>query len=895
MVKGAKSMILFLLFFMGLANVFPQAKTSTKGEVTWVWWEGENVVSTNFPPPERNPFAPQNLKEAEVLSEGRWIGVTGDYGGKTMFAEYVVKVPKTEDYHFYIRKFWKHGPFRWRFDEGEWHYITREVSLLDEEQLRLFVVANWIYAGKVRLSAGEHKLRLELTGKEGAACFDCFLLISQLWLPKGKLKPNETPPPADEPEWFAFDPSMDEFKSSPIDLRFLNEKWAGEKGFIWVKGDSFVHSKTGEVVRFWGVNAGPDIVRLPKLYVDYLARLLAKHGVNIVRVHGSIWRSDNFREVDKDYLDQLFYFISAMKKEGIYTEISLYFPLWLQLSERDGFAGYKGNNPFALLFFNPDFQAIYRNWLRTLLTTPNPYTKIPLKDEPALALLELVNEDSFLFWTFNYDNIPAPQMAQLEREFGEWVEQKYGSLENALKAWNGRRHERDNLAEKRLGFIHLWNIFNERDQRCQDTATFLTLRQKRFFEETISFLKKDIGLKSLIVCSNWITADETRLGPLDKWSNTVGDVMDRHGYFGGPHEGEGAGWSIRVGHRYDDRCALLEPRDRNFSLPLLDITYNNKPSIISEVNWTPPNRFRADFPILFASYGNLQGSDGVFFFALSGFHWDRTQGKFAIQTPTVMGQFPVSALMYRKGLLKTAPIVVEANLKLSDLFALKGAPVRSPVNLDELRKKDIPPDKAVSVEGVGSIDPLSFLVGRVAMNFTENDSSLKMMNLAQFIDREKGMVKSATGELLWDFQRGILTINAPKVQGVVGFLNRAGGVRLGDVTIESPLEYGAILLVSLDDQPIRTSRKLLLQVMSEEQNKGWSAPGEGVREIKSIGTPPIMVRKLAGTVQILRSDASRLKVVALDENGYPLKEMGNAERISLQPKVVYYLVSLGGR
>lgn len=861
-------------------------------ETVWVWWEGEDAVATNFPPPERNPFAPQNQDESAVLSGGKWLGITGDYGGKTIFAEYDVKVPQTADYHFYIRKFWKHGLFRWRFDDGEWHYIGRDISLLDEEQLRLFVVANWIYAGQVHLTAGEHKFRIELTDKEGAACFDCFLLINKLWLPQGKLKPNEAPPPADEPQWFAFSPPMDDFKSSPIDLRFLNEKFAGEKGYVRVKGDSFIHSKTGEEIRFWGVNAGPDIVRLPKPYIDYLARYLAKYGVNIVRVHGPIWKAGNFREVDEDYLDQLCYFISAMKREGIYTEISLYFPLWLNLTENDGFPGYKGQNPFALLFFNPDFQKIYRGWLRTLLTKVNPYTKVALKDEPALALLELVNEDSYLFWTFNYDNIPASQMAILEREFADWVEKKYGSLERAMEAWKGRKHERDNLAEKRLGFIHLWNIFNERDQRCQDTATFLTLHQRKFFEDTARFLKEEIGFKGLIVCSNWITADEVHLGPLDKWSNTVGDVMDRHGYFGGPHEGEGAGWSIRVGHRYDDLCALLTPQRKDFSLPIMDITYDGKPSIISEVNWTPPNRYRADFPLLFSFYTSLQGGDGVFFFALNGPTWQGSITKFAIQTPTVFGQFPASALIYRKGLLKTAPTVVEADLKLSDLFALKGAPVRSPLNLDELRKKDIPQNRPVSVEGVEAIDPLAFLVGRVAMNFREDRSNLAMVNLAKFIDREGGMVRSATNELSWDYGKGVVVVNAPKVQGVVGFLNKAGAVKLGDVTIESGMDYGAIILVSLDDKPIGSSRKLLLQVMSEEQNKGWSAPGEGLREIKSVGTPPIMVRRFNGVVELKRPDANRMRVIPLDENGYPLKEMRGAGRLTLQDKTIYYIISL---
>lgn len=861
-------------------------------QLVWVWWEAEKPVATNFPPPERNPFAPLNEREAAVLSEGRWIGITGKYT-QTPFLEYEVTVPQTDEYHFFIRKFWKHGPFRWRFDDQPWREIPFEVSLLDREELRTFIEANWIYAGQVRLTVGKHNLRIEQTANEGAASYDCFLLINRLWIPKGKIKPNEKMQ-LEVAGWFAFDPDADNFESSPIDLRPLNEKFAGEKGFITVKGDQFIHSKTGEPVRFWGVNAGPDIVRLPKPFVDYLARHLAKLGVNIVRVHGSVWRRDNIRSIDAEYLDKLFYFIAAMKREGIYTGLSVYFPLWLRLSEqRDGFSGYKDQHPFALLFFNREFQDIYKGWWRSLLTTSNPYTGVPLCREPAVAYVELVNEDSYLFWTFNYDNVPAPQMEQLEREFAEWLERKYGSLDETLKAWKGRKHKRDDFSQRRVGFVHLWEIFNQRDKRCQDTAEFLAKHQRDFFDAMVKFIKGELGYKGLVVCSNWITADERTLGPLDKWSNLVGDFMDRHGYFGGPHKGERAGWAISVGDLYSDRTALTLPqREKSFSLPVMDICYSGKPSIISEVNWTPPNRFRAEFPILCASYGALQGSDGFFFFALSGPFWQRTLSKFAIQTPTVIGQFPACALMYRKGLLKTADAVVKVETSLADLFALKGVPVRAPINLDELRTKDIPPGGRVKVEQLSSIDPLAFFVGRIMLNISEQGGASEVADLSRFIDRDRQTVTSATGELVWDYGRGILLLRGQMVQGAVGFLSRLNRIELPDVTAKLDCDYGAILVVTMDDHPIRTSRKVLVQVVTEEQNNGWQTELQGeLFRIVQLGGAPLLVRQCTGELAFNRPDASRCRVTALDANGYPFKVFSNAARISILPGTIYYLIT----
>jgi hypothetical protein len=133
------------------------------------------------------------------------------------------------------------------------------------------------------------------------------------------------------------------------------------------------------------------------------------------------------------------------------------------------------------------------------------------------------------------------------------------------------------------------------------------------------------------------------LGPLDKWSNTGLDSMDRHGYFSGPHEGERAGHAISKGDRYADRSALLLQNAKGeaaFDLPIFELRHNDLPSTITEINWTPPNRFRAEFPLLTAAYSALQGNDGPFFFATASPSWEQSLGKFSIRTPAVGGSFP---------------------------------------------------------------------------------------------------------------------------------------------------------------------------------------------------------------------------------------------------------------
>jgi hypothetical protein len=45
----------------------------------------------------------------------------------------------------------------------------------------------------------------------------------------------------------------------------------------------------------------------------------------------------------------------------------------------------------------------------------------------------------------------------------------------------------------------------------------------------------------------------------------------------------------------------------------------------------------------------------------------------------------------------------------------------------------------------------------------------------------------------------------------------AGPTDLKDITVSSDLDLGHIMVVALDDQPLANSKRILLQVMSEEK------------------------------------------------------------------------------
>jgi len=107
------------------------------------------------------------------------------------------------------------------------------------------------------------------------------------------------------------------------------------------------------------------------------------------------------------------------------------------------------------------------------------------------------------------------------------------------------------------------------------------------------------------------------------------------------------------------------------------------------------------------------------------------------------------------------------------------------------------------------------------------------------------------------------------------------------------MELGHIVVVALDGKPLKTSGKMLLQVMSEERPSEFQTElaGEGVKRIVNLGTDPWLIRKLEGKVRFLRPDAGDLKVTVLDLNGYPLQQMGTGSEIILRPECLYYLIS----
>jgi hypothetical protein len=170
-----------------------------------------------------------------------------------------------------------------------------------------------------------------------------------------------------------------------------------------------------------------------------------------------------------------------------------------------------------------------------------------------------------------------------------------------------------------------------------------------------------------------------------------------------------------------------------------------------------------------------------------------------------------------------------------------------------------------------------------------------LADLSKLIDRKKATVVSSTGQIHLNYEVGLLTVNAPAAQAVSGMLKQAGKTQAGLLSVESDMELGHFVAVSLDDQPLEKSQRILLQVMSEERNNGFEVRpvSEHVRRIASLGKDPWMFRELRGNISLLRPDGATLKYQPLDFDGYPAGVPQTGPVLKLLPATFYYLVTPG--
>ena len=130
--------------------------------------------------------------------------------------------------------------------------------------------------------------------------------------------------------------------------------------------------------------------------------------------------------------------------------------------------------------------------------------------------------------------------------------------------------------------------------------------------------------------------------------------------------------------------------------------------------------------------------------------------------------------------------------------------------------------------------------------------------------------------MTWNYGEGWCKLDTPNAQGVTGFLKKAGACKLTDVEIRSANEYATVLVVAMDEKPLKESGKILVQVGTSERPAGWRTKpavvnGHAAEEVVSFGHAPWMIVRADMSLTVDNPELKTARV--LDANGMAVKDI----------------------
>ncbi|MCF8226900.1 MAG: carbohydrate binding domain-containing protein [Bacteroidales bacterium] len=262
----------------------------------------------------------------------------------------------------------------------------------------------------------------------------------------------------DRTGWFEFYLPWDDSTESVTNMSAYLDPPAGKHGFLQVTpAGHFRFQNSEEDVRFAGV-VNVAVSNFPdKATAPVLAARMAKYGINLVRIHliDVEWQYGLFEnsavntlELSSDRLDRMDYFIHCMKEKGIYFNFCIHAGRIFR--EADGIGAPINNKQSKYVtLFDEKLIELEKQFANQTLGHLNPYTGMAYADDPAMANLELTNENQlfngWFGWNRDYlfaqteEGIGPYYAAELDTLFNQWLAERYPDNDSLVKAWSGEK------------------------------------------------------------------------------------------------------------------------------------------------------------------------------------------------------------------------------------------------------------------------------------------------------------------------------------------------------------------------------------------------------------------------------------------------------------------------
>ena len=134
--------------------------------------------------------------------------------------------------------------------------------------------------------------------------------------------------------------------------------------------------------------------------------------------------------------DAIWRTVAAMRKEGVYTTLS---PYWAGAMAEAPEWGRADQAAWGLLFFDARCRPPTSRGCASCSYRPNPYTGVALARDPSLAIIQIQNEDSLLFWTV--DTLRARRATSSKRGSARSWPRSTARSTDAVQTWTGERIE----------------------------------------------------------------------------------------------------------------------------------------------------------------------------------------------------------------------------------------------------------------------------------------------------------------------------------------------------------------------------------------------------------------------------------------------------------------------
>jgi hypothetical protein len=210
---------------------------------------------------------------------------------------------------------------------------------------------------------------------------------------------------------------------------------------ITVEGSYFMHE--GERIRVWGVNTSFGANFPEHAEAERLAKRLAAAGINNVRLHHAdtnrwsrgFWHPSTGATVYPQALERMDYFIDQLAQQGIWVNLNLH--VGHEHSDYLDLPNPNSGYDKVVGIFTPALVTAQKGFADTMLNHVNQYRGVRYADDPAIAFVEITNEDSFFMWDGDsrLRNMPAYYTDILEGQYNDWLIARYTTQSALAAAW----------------------------------------------------------------------------------------------------------------------------------------------------------------------------------------------------------------------------------------------------------------------------------------------------------------------------------------------------------------------------------------------------------------------------------------------------------------------------